>query len=580
MKATKVRAMKASSSHHLKRRRCLLGSSQLENALRFASIFIVVGAFVEFSGLSEYVSDSYNVDDATGVVVHSTKNGADAFPIPNIRRAGFSSVTKLQTDTENQRRLRRNRERLRLLYKNSDPQTPLAEYLKSHKPKIPPAEKPSFMLEMYWNDENFDDKVCRIHNACLKRDGSVLLHPWMKSQKYHLRECGVLKVSYMKSEKDFTQDNELNAGMDIYGIHPTRDHIPHFLTDILPMIYAAEVLRPTSSKMKVKSVCEAPKKRRCDKKIHKDPLYAGFYTSDRTGDLPVSGWVPQLAAMLPGRPTARFPKEMFNDTDKACFRSIISYEMGSHVRTGQHWYGSSKIFDDYGLTRAPVLRNGGGRCEVQITVLNRFGWQNRAGFLVGRDIVNIEAVTEGIEKLSKEEKYKNVEARVAVEYFENKSFEEQIDIMQKADIILGVHGAGLGNLVFARQGTPFIEVQPFTYYAGPFDSVSAALYLPYSRIVAEPDTKNFFECMEQKAQRLGDDSIVSTAREMWNEAVKRRKESGNLNYLMCHRFHQPSLAPMKLCARSQRMKINVHETALKVLETAQEVCGRRDEGSS
>ncbi|KAI0557755.1 Glycosyltransferase 61 [Gracilaria domingensis] len=579
MRLTKHRSLKGSSSHHLKYRRCILGSSQLENALRFASIFIIVGAFVEFSGLSEYVSDSYSVDESRGAIAHQATSGADAFPIPDIRRAGFSSVTKVQTETDNQRRMQKNRERLRFLYKNSDPQTPLADYLKTHKPKRRPKEKPSFMLEMYWNDDNFEDKVCRIHNACLKRDGSVLLHPWMKSQKYHLRECGVLKVAYMKSEKDFDQENEVNAGMDIYGIHPTRYHIPHFLTDILPMIYASEVLRPSTSEMKVRSVCEAPKKRRCEKRVHKDPLYAGFFTADRTGDLPLSGWVPQLAAMLPGRPTARFPKEMFNGTDKACFRSVIAYAMGSHVRTGRHWFGSSKMFDDHGLTRASVLRNETGRCEIQITILNRFGWQSRAGFLVGRDIVNVGAVTDGIEKLSKEEKYKNLELKVAVEYFENKSFEEQIDIMQKADVILGVHGAGLGNLVFARQDTPFIEVQPFTYYAGPFDSVSAALYLSYSRIVAEPDSKNFFECIEQKARRLGDDSIIHKAKELWNEAVKRRKDSGDLNYLLCHRFHQPSLAPMKLCSRSQRMKINVHETAIKLLDAAQEVCGRRDEGS-
>ncbi|CAN8068648.1 unnamed protein product [Agarophyton chilense] len=572
--------MKGSSSHHLKYRRCLLGSSQLENAFRFASIFIIVGAFVEFSGLSEYVTDSYNLDESTGMAVYPAKSGADAFPIPNIRRTGFSAVTKVQTETDTQHRLRKNRERLRFLYKNSDPQTPLAEYVKQNKPKLSPREKPSFMLEMYWNDENFEDKVCRIHNACLQPDGTVLLHPWMKSQKYHLRECGVLKVAYMKSEKDFDRGSELNTGMDIYGIHPTRDHIPHFLTDILPMIYASEVLRPTSSLMKVKSVCEAPKKRRCAKKIHKDPLYPGFFTADRTGDLPLSGWVPQLAAMLPGRPMARFPKEMFNNTDKACFRSVVAYEIGSHVRTGRHWYGNTKMFDDHGLTRASILRNETGRCEVQITILNRFGWQSRAGFLVGRDIMNIEEVTKGVETLSREEKYKNLETRVAVEYFENKSFEEQIDIMQKADVILGVHGAGLGNLVFARQDTPFIEVQPFTYYAGPFDSVSAALYLPYSRIVAEPDTKNFFECIEEKARRLRDGSIVPKAKQLWNEAVKRRKESGDLNYLKCHRFHLPSLAPMKLCSRSQRMKINVHETAVKLLETAQEVCGRREEDRS
>lgn len=567
--------MAKASSHHLKYRRCI-GTSQLDSTLRYTSIFIILIAFLEFSGVSDFAADTYSL--ATSPTPRSIKSTADAFPITNTPRPGFSpAVTRLQKESDHQRRLRRNREKLNFLYKNVDPQTTLAKHIKSSKREPPASDKPTFMLEMHWNEENFEDKVCRIHNACLKKDGSVLVHAWMKSQQHHLRECGVRKVVYMESEKEFDEGDKADKAMDLFGVQPTRYHIPHFLTDILPMIYASEVLRPTSSSMKAKSVCEAPKKRRCSKHVNKEKLFPGFFAEDRLGELAVSSWVPQLAAMLPGRPTARFSSEIFNNTDKACFRSIISYEIGSHVRSGPEWYGEAKMFENHGITRASVLRNTTGRCRVHITILNRFGWETRAGYLVGRDVTNIDDLTDAIQKLSKKEAYKNVDAKVAVEYFENKSFAEQVDIMQKADVILGVHGAGLGNLVFARQDTPFLEILPFTYYAGPFDSIAAALYLQYSRIVAEPDTKNFFECIEARARRENDESIARKAKSLWNEAVKRRKESGDLNYLTCHKFRSKSLSSMKICSRSQRLKVDIRETAKRLLNMAQHVCGRKTE---
>ena len=45
---------------------------------------------------------------------------------------------------------------------------------------------------------------------------------------------------------------------------------------------------------------------------------------------------------------------------------------------------------------------------------------------------------------------------VAAEYSEGKDFREQVPVVQKADVILGVPDADLGNLFFSRMDVPFV----------------------------------------------------------------------------------------------------------------------------
>lgn len=565
--------MTISSSHHLKHRRCHT-NFHFTSTLQCASLVIIIVAFIELSGISQKLVDAYSSASST-LPTFSPKNTADAFSIQPKNLALLSTKSSTQKQKDYKLRMRNNRAKLNFLYQEAKPTISFAEYVTSIKTKPLTHRIPSFALEIHWSKNTPEDKVCRIHNACIRSDGSVLIHPFLKPKENRLRECGIRKVEYMHSEKDYNQSDSDNANIDIFGIEPARYHIPHFLTDVLPMIYASEVLRPTSSGMRIKRKCETPQKKRCNKKLLREQLYPGLHVEDRAGQLPVSAWVPSLTAILPGRPIPRFPSHIFKHTKKACFRSIVSYELGSYLRVGSEWFRQTNVFENYGITRESVLRNSTEKCSVHISILNRYGWHTRGGFLLGRDIVNVNQLIEKIKKFATAEKNKKLDVKVSIEYFENKSFAEQVRIMQRADVILGVHGAGLGNLMFARQDTPFLEVLPFTYYAGPFDSIASALNLDYERMIAEPDTKNFFDCMEARARRLNDESIARKAKILWREAVKRRKESGKLNYLNCHKFRSAALSPMKLCSRTQRMKVDAEKTAAKLIEMAHHVCGKR-----
>lgn len=59
---------------------------------------------------------------------------------------------------------------------------------------------------------------------------------------------------------------------------------------------------------------------------------------------------------------------------------------------------------------------------------------------------------------------------------------QQADLLRSADLIVAIHGASLANLVFARAGTPVIEIAPPGVYSF-FKDISDALGLPH-RVVA------------------------------------------------------------------------------------------------
>lgn len=595
MRPSKPRPPSASSSHLMKcYRRCHFGSSQLDTSLRVTSLFVIAVAFCEFSGISQALMDVYaSVSTPRSAYISSGSRlrSNTAFDFPRRLQIQSPSAHQMGQATHVKQGLPHRPHKkpaLKNLYVNIDPTMTMGDYVNNNirSAKVIPKSKPRFQLEMHWTDENFRDKTCRIHNACMEKDGSVLVHPWMKAQERHLRECGVRRIKYMKSEAEYNI-NDVNRGTDLIGVEPSRYHIPHFLTDILPMIYSSELLRPRFTQVSfIKSVCEAPGNRRCNKEAIQQQLNPSLYAEQRISVMPVSAWVPQLVAMLPGNPGMHFAVKMFsNSTKPLCFRSVVAFNKNRFMMQGSHWFGDENpIFRRNGMTRASAKPVAGAppnikvkACKKKVTILNRVGWTKRSEFLLGRDIVNVDQVVDQVEQISRFKGNENLDLSVSIEYFENMSFIEQVEVMQKADVLLGVHGAGLGNMLFARQDVPLLEVLPFGYYAGPFNGLAAVLNLEYASTIAEPDTVSFKECIELRADKLARPDIARTGMKIWNEAVKKRK-AGDWYSMLAHRFTSPELVPVKLCARSQRMKVNALETARKLVNMAQVMCGNGPNG--
>lgn len=210
-----------------------------------------------------------------------------------------------------------------------------------------------------------------------------------------------------------------------------------------------------------------------------------------------------------------------------------------------------------------------GSCSPHVIVLNRVGWQRRGGVLQGRDIVNVDDVVREVKNRAPEH---GLNVTVEVAYFENRTFFEQVGIMQRADVLLGVHGAGLGNLLFARLDVPLLEVLPFGYYAGPFDRLASSLYLNYSRIVADPDDENFMDCLKRRAERYKQELEFEEDSATWKTAVREWRETKDESVLQTHLLTAERNSSMKICARAQRLTINAGETADRLLDMASGIC--------
>ncbi len=69
---------------------------------------------------------------------------------------------------------------------------------------------------------------------------------------------------------------------------------------------------------------------------------------------------------------------------------------------------------------------------------------------------------------------------------ENQSFDEQIALFQSAELIMGPHGAGWTNLIFARAKCHAIEIMSSTHENNLYRNLAHALKMPYTRILAPP----------------------------------------------------------------------------------------------
>ena len=65
------------------------------------------------------------------------------------------------------------------------------------------------------------------------------------------------------------------------------------------------------------------------------------------------------------------------------------------------------------------------------------------------------------------------------------SFREQIELFATAEVVIGVHGAGLANLVFAPENTLIIELATQSYCPTMFEDIAFHRNHKYHRFIAD-----------------------------------------------------------------------------------------------
>jgi capsular polysaccharide biosynthesis protein len=75
-------------------------------------------------------------------------------------------------------------------------------------------------------------------------------------------------------------------------------------------------------------------------------------------------------------------------------------------------------------------------------------------------------------------------------YFEDMSFDEQMEISNESEIMIGVHGAGLTNLMFMKQESIVIEIDPFDWGFNCFEHLAKNIEMKNFKRICQPITKD------------------------------------------------------------------------------------------
>eukprot|EP00181_Compsopogon_caeruleus_P002422 CAMPEP_0184686800 /NCGR_PEP_ID=MMETSP0312-20130426/24108_1 /TAXON_ID=31354 /ORGANISM="Compsopogon coeruleus, Strain SAG 36.94" /LENGTH=94 /DNA_ID=CAMNT_0027142287 /DNA_START=207 /DNA_END=487 /DNA_ORIENTATION=+ len=90
----------------------------------------------------------------------------------------------------------------------------------------------------------------------------------------------------------------------------------------------------------------------------------------------------------------------------------------------------------------------GGKCSLHIVILNR------SPNVTARYLANVGDVTEELNQLN----ICGVNVSHEVKQFDSEPFNAQAETMQRADILVSVHGAEMTNVVFLRKDSHVIEI--------------------------------------------------------------------------------------------------------------------------
>lgn len=427
-----------------------------------------------------------------------------------------------------------------------------------------------FSLDVFWTESNRKTKICRISRICMLRNGSYLLHPFLKEYASILRECDVKKFVFMENASGFNGFHR-SASYDLFGSTPARTHIPHFLTDTLLMTYAVELIWPSRYPRRVRRRKLCTEMSTCSTHASDMAAVKGIFVDNKIAKLKKTDWVPQYSKYFLRNPKLVSLKKSFGHktNKKVCYHSLISYNRYKYKLREPEWYSERNSYYRETFQRTLNHRSGVGdhyqsTCKVKVVIVDRLVKSRR-------HIVDVDMLKSAIQReaLNGSEHAKVIDVQIV--YFEEMDFHSQLRCVQAADIIIGSHGAGMSNLVFATNGTSLIEIFPFSYYAGPFRLLAKSFFLQYNHIISEPDETSFLKCITALRTKLGSDlhqQLDAFSKKIWNESIYRwgNKQAELIDF---SRLPGNFSGMLRYCSRYQNLRFD-HATMLRLMFKAAE----------
>jgi len=242
-----------------------------------------------------------------------------------------------------------------------------------------------------------------------------------------------------------------------------------------------------------------------------------------------------------------------------------------------------------GESSPPPTPAANATCTLRVTLLNR-----RAGY--PRHIPHSAALLAALRDASTP----RLRLDVSSASFEGTPLEHQVNVMQRTDVLVAAHGAGITNALFLRTGSSLVEVSPFGYAADIFRWLAVSVTsVRYERVVAAPDVDVFVACMRQRHPDGGEwQSRREEAVRQFVHAAKtyravrrtpRKKVSGTRqtrdgDWRRLRDRRAAAEAQVKLaddrrvgfggrvCARAQQMTVDVAEVVATVRDVAERQC--------
>jgi Glycosyltransferase 61 len=439
--------------------------------------------------------------------------------------------------------------------------------------------------------------ICRTFRACRLQNGTMLVPQWMQRHSDVLKEkCGLNNLAFLLRndaqpgnlyavvEQNARFPHGLNlslnqVGRDLFADAVPRDHMPHFVTDILRTLAAVELLLG-EAKYNAKTFQLKPEFRGSEAVSGTTsavpeiaPTIQLFAESKNR---PRTDWVPKVLEMFTtaGFELASAGKEKIKGHEKqersrvgSCFRSIVTSNLKPYEPNG--------IFDRFGnnivLSRNKISREDPARslskkqtpCPIAITTLTRQG---------PRSLLSIQDLRVKIQSMGLQ---RGVAPFLRVVDFSDMSFENQVQVMQSTDVLITAHGAGNSNFMFMRPRAAVVEIFPFAYKAGPFDGFAQVFGLDYSFVMSAPQTDVFKECMNRHEKN---NEIKANVFALWDQAVIQNLNSPGEHQLKFEtEFGRPGKSDgmtTRGCVRMQELQFDANRVATMAIESGLRQCRR------
>lgn len=428
------------------------------------------------------------------------------------------------------------------------------------------------------NEEEFDDPylgsygfvmfasnksqtpVCVLIGACLTRNGSLAVPIGLRSNLSTLQNCTQERIIFIDSKKELEKYQQLKYDLSGTKI-VTAHHIPHFIDDFKSNLMALDVVFE-ESKRKQYDVCynSSGLLSSCMSNIPtRSNLQLAHLVPHHFLNMRFSSWIPQFLSRLSKSWFVYSNNSLFLNTtrDGVCFRSMIS----SRIDWRRHKMRIQKVSPLTSTIEEQIFLNheksnadyGPGDPRLRFLLVDRSVRSGRK-FRNSKEIIHLIKQLERVCVING----RKIKVSVNVAKFEELSFLDQVRHVEISDIIIAIHGAGLTNVIFANPGTEVIEIVPFMYAAS-FEHLVREFSLNYFRLISEPDSNHFYQCIANSSISNPDllPAIISwkKALRVWDSKTTREK----YQQVRPHKGSMKDISSFKLriCLRSQMISVDL-----------------------